>query len=73
MVEDAGRKPGFLELAVAEAERADPAQIGSRGLERKLADLGAGLFGAIEPLGSASDFISGKGHSCVRGGGKSTC
>jgi len=42
-------------------------------LKRKLADLGAGLFGAIEPLGSASDFVSGKGHGLSGSVEKSGC
>ena len=37
--------------------------------ERKLPDLLSGLFGLIEPLGSAPDFVFGKGHwgsGCVQ-------
>ena len=42
-------------------------------LERNLSDLPAGLFGLIEPLGGASDLVSGKGHGASGCSAKSTC
>ena len=43
MIEHAGGKPGFLELAVREAQRADPAQVGVLGPDRPAAEHDAGI------------------------------
>src|SRR6266568_9590379 len=47
MVEYAGSKPGFLELAVAKAQRADPAQVGILRTDRAAAEHDAGVCGVV--------------------------
>src|SRR6185312_6378040 len=47
MVENAGRKPGLLELAVAEAERADPAEVGVHRPDRPAAEHDARIRGIV--------------------------
>src|SRR6266404_4935255 len=47
MVENAGCKPGLLELAVAEAERTDPAKVSVHRPDRAAAEHDTGICGIV--------------------------
>src|SRR6266568_8091556 len=57
MIEHAGGKPGFLQLTVTIAQRADPAQIGLERAQRTAAEHNAGIGGVV---GDGIEYLSGR-------------
>src|SRR5258707_11682227 len=60
MIEHAGGKPGFFQLTVTIAQRADPAQIGVEWAQRTAAEHDSGVGGIV---GNGIEYFSGRfGH-----------
>src|SRR6266702_57469 len=60
MIEHAGGKPGFLQLTVTIAQRADPAQIGLERAQRTAAEHNAGSGGVVGDVGDGIEYLSGR-------------